>query len=225
MNILIIEDEPKLAELIRQGLDEDGYTVDVAYDGQEGLDKALQNPFDLVIMDVIMPMMNGVEVCRIIRKEKPELPVIMLTALDTIRDKQNGFEAGADDYIVKPFEFMELLMRVKAHTRRPNNNIGSEQLIKVSDLELDLDLKIARRHGKEITLTAKEYQLLDYLMRNKNRVLSRAEIAQKVWGLNFDTGTNIIDVYINFLRKKIDMASDRKLIQTQVGMGYIFKEN
>ena len=148
----------------------------------------------------------------------------MLTALDTISDKQTGFDAGADDYLVKPFEFRELMMRVKALTRRNNGTVITGNALIVADLELDLDLKIARRGGKDISLTAKEYQLLEFLMRNKNRVLSRAEIAKKVWEINFDTGTNIIDVYINFLRKKIDAAFEHKLIQTQIGMGYIFKD-
>jgi two-component system copper resistance phosphate regulon response regulator CusR len=225
MNILIIEDEPKLSDFIRQGLDENGYTTDVAFDGKVGLEKALSNEYDLVILDVIIPFMTGLEVCHELRKIKPHLPVLMLTALDTISDKQAGFDAGADDYLVKPFEFRELLMRVKALTRRVSGPISAKNVIAVADLELDLDLKLARRGGREIQLTAKEYQLLEYLMRNKNRVLSRAEIANKVWEINFDTGTNIIDVYINFLRKKIDAGFEQKLIQTHIGMGYIFKDN
>jgi DNA-binding response OmpR family regulator len=225
MNILIIEDEPKLSDFIRQGLDENGYTTDVAFDGKVGLEQALSKEFDLVILDVIIPFMTGLEVCHELRKTKPHLPVLMLTALDTISDKQAGFDAGADDYLVKPFEFRELLMRVKALTRRVSGPVSAKNVIAVADLELDLDLKLARRGGKEIQLTAKEYQLLEYLMRNKNRVLSRAEIANKVWEINFDTGTNIIDVYINFLRKKIDAGFDQKLIQTHIGMGYIFKDN
>lgn len=224
MSILIIEDEPKLADFIRQGLEENGYDVDVSFDGPGGLQKALNQPFDLVILDVIIPGISGIEVCKALRKEKAGVPVIMLTALDTISDKQTGFDAGADDYLVKPFEFRELMMRVKALTRRNNGTVITGNALVVADLELDLDLKIARRGGKDISLTAKEYQLLEFLMRNKNRVLSRAEIAKKVWEINFDTGTNIIDVYINFLRKKIDAAFEHKLIQTQIGMGYIFKD-
>ncbi|HPH82443.1 MAG TPA: response regulator transcription factor [Flavobacteriales bacterium] len=224
MSILIIEDEPKLAEFIRQGLEENGYSTEIALDGKLGLAKALESNFDLVILDVIIPEVSGIDVCKGIRAEKPNMPVIMLTALDTLSDKQRGFDAGADDYLVKPFEFRELLMRVKALTRRVSVSSLSSHVLKVKDLELDLDLKLARRGGKEIALTAKEYQLLEFLMRNKNRVLSRSEIATKVWEINFDTGTNIIDVYINFLRKKIDAGFDLKLIQTQIGMGYIFKD-
>lgn len=224
MSILIIEDEPKLAEFIRQGLEENGYSTEIALDGKLGLAKALESNFDLVILDVIIPEVSGIDVCKGIRSEKPNMPVIMLTALDTLSDKQRGFDAGADDYLVKPFEFRELLMRVKALTRRVSVSSLSSHVLKVKDLELDLDLKLARRGGKEIALTAKEYQLLEFLMRNKNRVLSRSEIATKVWEINFDTGTNIIDVYINFLRKKIDAGFDLKLIQTQIGMGYIFKD-
>jgi DNA-binding response OmpR family regulator len=224
MSILIIEDEPKLAEFIRQGLEENGYSTEIALDGKLGLAKALESNFDLIILDVIIPEVSGIDVCKGIRTEKPNMPVIMLTALDTLSDKQRGFDAGADDYLVKPFEFRELLMRVKALTRRVSVSSLSSHLLKVKDLELDLDLKLARRGGKEIALTAKEYQLLEFLMRNKNRVLSRSEIATKVWEINFDTGTNIIDVYINFLRKKIDAGFDLKLIQTQIGMGYIFKD-
>ncbi len=225
MSILIIEDEPKLADFIRQGLEENGYKTEVNYEGLSGLQNALRFDYELVILDVIIPGINGIEVCKGIRKEKQNLPVILLTALDTISDKQKGFDAGADDYLVKPFEFRELLMRVKALTRRVSVQSSSGHFLKVLDLELDLDLKLARRGGKEISLTAKEYQLLEFLMRNKNRVLSRAEIAQKVWEINFDTGTNIIDVYINFLRKKIDAGFDHRLIQTHIGMGYIFKDN
>ncbi|HOY49005.1 MAG TPA: response regulator transcription factor, partial [Flavobacteriales bacterium] len=165
MSILIIEDEPKLAEFIRQGLEENGYSTEIALDGKLGLAKALESNFDLVILDVIIPEVSGIDVCKGIRAEKPNMPVIMLTALDTLSDKQRGFDAGADDYLVKPFEFRELLMRVKALTRRVSVSSLSSHVLKVKDLELDLDLKLARRGGKEIALTAKEYQLLEFLMR------------------------------------------------------------
>ena len=176
------------------------------------------------MLDIIIPYMNGVELCKEIRKKNPDVPILMLTALGTTDDKITGFDAGADDYLVKPFEFKELLARIKSLTKRASGVIRTSHTIKVADLELDLDKKVAIRNGKTIELTAKEFALLELFMLNRGRVLSRGEIAEKIWDITFDTGTNVVDVYINFLRKKIDRDFPNKLIHTQIGMGYIFKE-
>lgn len=219
--ILIIEDERKVASFIEQGLQEEGYTTQVAPDGVSGLELALSGRFDLVILDINLPGMNGYAVCKAIRNQDMELPVLMLTALGATDNKVEGLEGGADDYMVKPFEFVELTARVKALLRR---SYGTSNVLKLADLELNLDTKQAKRGDKLIDLTAKEYALLEYLMRNKGRTVSRTDIAEKIWDITFDTGTNVIDVYINFLRKKIDKDFSPKLIHTQVGMGYVMKE-
>ncbi len=225
MKILIVEDEPKVAAFLKQGLEEQGYETDLVYDGQMGIRRALQEHYDLVLLDIIIPYMNGIELCRQIKTAKPAMPIIMLTALGTTDDKLTGFDAGADDYLVKPFEFKELLARIKVLLRR-NQTGGTEtpNRLKVADLELDLNKKLALRGGKEIELTAKEFLLLEYLMRNSEKVVSRAAIAEKVWEITFDTGTNVVDVYVNILRKKIDRDFELKLIKTRIGMGYILSQ-
>jgi len=220
MHILIVEDEVKVVDFLRMGLSEAGYGVEAAFDGQMGLRLALTRPFDLIILDVVLPNMNGFEVCRKIREKNVAVPVLMLTALGTTDDKLDGFSAGADDYLVKPFEFMELLARIKALSKRSSAGYMAGAFLKVVDLELDLNKKSAHRGTMGIDLTAKEYSLLEFLMRNKGRVVSRAEIAEKVWEITFDTGTNIVDVYINLLRKKVDRDFEQKLIQTRIGLGY-----
>ena len=224
MKILIIEDEPKVVEFLKKGLEENGYDTDVAYDGQLGEKLITRNHYDLVILDVILPYINGIELCKKIRDHKIEIPILMLTALGTTDDKVSGFDAGADDYLVKPFEFKELLVRIKSLTRRTSGVIYKSSSLKVADLELDMDKKIAKRGNKEIELTAKEFALLEFMINNKGRVVSRAVIAEKVWDITFDTGTNVVDVYINILRKKIDKDFDIKLIHTRVGMGYILND-
>ena len=224
MKILIVEDEPKVVEFIKKGLEEQGYETEVAYDGQMGERLALKEKYDLIILDVILPNLNGYELCKRIREKGSMVPVLMLTALGTINDKISGFDAGSDDYLVKPFEFAELLARIKALSKRSSGLVQTSNLIKISNLELDLDKKSARRGSKIIELTAKEFALLEFLMKNKGKVLSRAEIAEKVWDITFDTGTNIVDVYINILRKKIDKDFEPKLIQTRIGLGYSISE-
>lgn len=222
MKILIVEDEPKLAAFLKQGLEENGYEADAVYDGQMGLRMALREGYGLVLLDLIIPLINGVELCSRIKAAKPQLPVIMLTALGTTDDKLSGFDAGADDYLVKPFEFKELLARIKVLLRRGQSSaVDAVHRLKVADLELDLNKKLARRGDKEIALTSKEYSLLEYLMRNTDKVVSRLDIAEKVWDIHFDTGTNVVDVYVNILRKKIDKDFEPKLIKTRIGMGYI----
>jgi len=224
MNILIIEDDQRIAELIQRGLEEQGFATTLAYDGLSGKKLALQNNYDLIITDIILPKINGLDLCKQIRENRPDTPVIMLTALGTTDDKVEGFDAGADDYLVKPFEMRELLVRIRALLKRHNktaNNSGN--ILKYADLEMNLHTKIVKRNGIEINLTPKEFNLLEYMLQNPERVLSREEIAEKVWKIHFDAGTNFIDVYINYLRKKIDKGFDKKLIHTKSGMGFILK--
>ena len=224
MEILIVEDEPRVASLIKRGLEEQDFNVTVAFDGEMGKKLALSKTYDLIIMDIILPKINGLDLCKEIRAAQPHLPIIMLTALGTTDDKVDGFDAGADDYLVKPFELRELHVRVRALLKR-NNNIPVKQstLLKYADLELNNQTMTVTRSGTEIALTPKELKLLEYMMQNAERVLSRTEIADKVWNTHFDTGTNFIDVYINYLRKKIDRDYPNKLIHTKPGLGFIFK--
>ncbi len=225
MNILIIEDDQRVSELIKRGLEEQGYEATLAYDGELGKKMALQNDYDLVITDIILPKINGLELCKEVRAAKPSLPIIMLTALGTTDDKIEGFDAGADDYLVKPFDFRELYVRIRTLLKRNVQSANTQGFIlKYGELEFNNQTKIVTRSGIEINLTPKELKLLEYLMRNSERVLSRAEIAEKVWDTHFDTGTNFIDVYINYLRKKIDKDFPTKLIHTKPGLGFIFKE-
>lgn len=224
MKILVVEDEPKLAQFVRKGLEEQSCEVDVAFDGQAGRNMALTNAYDVIIMDINLPKLNGFDVVQSIRQEKNLTPVLMLTAMGSVEDKLTGFEAGADDYLVKPFEFRELMARLRALTKRSSDPVRQTNLLIIADLSLDLNEKIARRGSKRIELTAKEFGLLEYLMRNQGRVVSRMDIAEKVWDVHVDTGTNVIDVYVNFLRKKIDKDFPQKLIHTVIGMGYMLKE-
>lgn len=224
MKILIIEDEPQVVEFLRKGLTEKGYETEVAYDGKMGERLASKEDIDLIILDVILPNINGYELCKRIREKGIHVPVLMLTALGTTDDKVTGFDAGADDYLVKPFEFDELLARIKALTKRSSGMLQTSKVIKIADLSLDLNKKSATRNDKNIDLTGKEFELLEFLMKNKGRVLSRVEIAEKVWSITFDTGTNVVDVYISILRKKIDRDFEKKLIHTKVGLGYFIDE-
>lgn len=225
MNILIIEDDQRVSKLIKRGLEEQGYVATLAYDAGMGEKMALQNDYDLIITDIILPGINGLELCKEVRAAKPSVPIIMLTALGTTDDKIEGFDAGADDYLVKPFDFRELNVRIRTLLKRSNYSTNAQGFIlKYGDLEFDNQTKLVTRSGIEINLTPKELKLLEYLMRNSGRVLSRTEIAEKVWDTHFDTGTNFIDVYINYLRKKIDKDFPVKLIHTKPGLGFIFKE-
>lgn len=222
MKILIVEDEPKVASFIKKGLEENNYNAEIANDGLSA-EKLVQNyKYDLFILDIIIPGISGLELCKRLKKLNSDVPVLMLTALGTTDDKIIGFEAGANDYLVKPFEFRELLARVKVLLKKPNQSQGTVNSLIVGELELDLDKKTASREGSHIDLTAKEFSLLEYFMRNSGRVLSRIDIAEKVWDIRFDSGTNVVDVYVNFLRKKIDKGYDKKLIHTRVGFGYVF---
>ncbi len=224
MKILIIEDDQRVAELIQRGLEEQGFAPTLAFDGISGRKLAFQNDYDLIITDIILPKLDGLDLCRQIRESKPDTPIIMLTALGTTDDKVEGFDAGADDYLVKPFEMRELLVRIRSLLKRNTKALNSAGFIlRFADLEMNLHTKIVKRSRQEINLTPKEFKLLEYMMQNPERVLSRTEIAEKVWDTHFDTGTNFIDVYINYLRKKIDRGFDKKIIHTKSGMGFILK--
>ncbi|MDP2940766.1 MAG: response regulator transcription factor [Candidatus Omnitrophota bacterium] len=221
MRVLIVEDEKKIADFIRRGLKEEDYSVDVAYDGEEGHFLAKTNEYDLIILDLMLPKLDGLTLCRRLRAEKVATPIIMLTAKDTVKDKVTGLNVGANDYLAKPFAFEELLARIRAALR------GKEALspakLEVADLEMDLLAHQVTRAGKEITLSNKEYALLEYLMRNAGTVVTRTMIAEHVWDVNFDTFTNVIDVYINYLRNKIDREFNPPLLQTIRGRGYTLK--
>jgi DNA-binding response OmpR family regulator len=223
IRILLVEDEKKIADSLKKGLTEQNYNVDVAYDGVEGRKQFESHPYDLVILDINLPGLNGYSLCKKIRNRNPNIPVVMLTALSATDDKIEGFDAGADDYIVKPFDFKELLVRIRALLKRIYTNMPVGNIVRVGDLIINFDSKEVSRGGNGISLTAKEFQLLEYLVRNRNKVVSRADIALNVWDIDFDTKTNVIDVYVNFLRKKLDHDHDKKIIHTQVGVGYVLK--
>lgn len=223
MTILLIEDEPKTLQYIKKGLEENGYRVDTAEDGKTGKHLALRNTYDLIITDIILPHLNGRDLCMQLREAGVNTPILMLTALGATDEIVSGLDSGADDYLAKPFEFRELLARIRSLTKRATKSI-QEKTLEIADLILNVDRKTVSRAGKTIDLTAKEFSLLEYLLRNKVRVVSKAELAREVWKIDFDTGTNMVEVYVNYLRKKIDHAFDKKLIHTQFGMGYILKE-
>ncbi|MFN8355390.1 MAG: response regulator transcription factor [Spirosomataceae bacterium] len=223
--ILIIEDDQRIAQLLTRGLTNKGFDTEVAYNGSLGLRRAEVVDFNMLILDINLPEMSGFEICKRIRELKPNLPILMLTAMSEIEDKIEGFEAGADDYLVKPFDFRELYHRVLVGLRRhaPDTEpVG--KVLRIKDLEVFLDSKIVKRGGKEINLTAREYEFLVYLVKNKGKVLSKNDIAANVWDVNFDTGTNVIEVYINILRRKIDRDFEPKLIHTRPSLGYILRE-
>lgn len=220
---LIVEDEEKVASFIKKGLFTQGYNSEIASTGNEALALFESQKFDLVILDIGLPDMSGLEVCEQIRRTNAQIPVLMLTALGSVSDKLSGFGVGTDDYLVKPFDFMELLVRIKALMKRSKENLPADDILKVADLELNLHQKVAIRAGKVIALTAKEFSLLEYLMRNRGRVVSKLDIAENVWDIDFDTGTNFIEVYVNYLRNKIDKGFNDKMIHTIFGMGYTLK--
>ncbi|GGH08470.1 response regulator transcription factor [Mucilaginibacter phyllosphaerae] len=224
IRICVIEDEEKVSSFIKKGLNEHGYEVDIADTGETALEMVQASEYNLVILDVMLPDMSGIEICRQVRKHQPQLPVLMLSALGTIDDKVNGLHSGADDYLVKPFHFNELLARIEALLRRKKLADGDTHILSFGGLKLNTWDKTAEREGKQINLTAKEYSLLELLMNNPGKLLSREYIMERVWGINFDTGTNMVDVYVNYLRNKIQKGFDKKLIHTVIGMGYILKD-
>lgn len=225
IKILVIEDEKRVADLLKIGLEENGYQVLVAYDGEMGWRLFQSNDFQLIISDIILTKLNGFELCQKIRKANEEIPILMLTALGTADDKLEGFDVGADDYMVKPFDFRELLARVRVLLkRRAVAKVDVVKEISYADLYINLERQEVTRNGEPIKLSPKEYNLLVYLVENAERVVSRVEIAEKVWNTHFDTGTNFIDVYINYLRKKMDKNFEVKLIHTKPGVGFILTD-
>ncbi|MES2765163.1 MAG: response regulator transcription factor [Bacteroidota bacterium] len=224
MKILLVEDEKKLASFIQQGLQEQSYLVEVSHDGVDADDKALKNDFDLIIIDLMLPKKSGFALCKSVRAYNPGVLILILTALESTEDKIQAFESGADDYLTKPFDFRELLLRVRALFRRKATQGNGDSKLQISNLELDPAGKTVKRDGQRIELTAKEFGLLEYLLMNRNRVVSRADILENVWETNFDPGSNTVEVYINFLRRKIDKKFSPKLIHTVVGMGYVLRE-
>lgn len=218
MRILVVEDEEKIAAFIKKGLEEEGYAVDMVGDGEAAIDYALSADYDVIILDIMLPRKDGFAVCRELRARGSSAPVLMLTARDAVDDRVQGLDAGADDYLVKPFAFRELVARVRALLRRPRELVPSR--LQVGDLVLDVRTRTAERGGRRIELTAREYALLEFLMRNRNQVLTRTQIAEHVWDYDFLTESNIVDVYIRYLRVKIDQDFEPKLIQTVRGAGY-----
>jgi two-component system copper resistance phosphate regulon response regulator CusR len=224
MRILLLEDEPKTAEVLKKGLEENGYEVDLAFDGRAGLELTIQNSYNVIISDIMMPHMSGLDFCKKIREAGNETPVLLLTALDTTDDVVQGFETGADDYLAKPFAFKELLARTKALVKRGRPSTIT-RILTAADLIVNLDTRTATRAGKTIELTPKEFGLLEYFLVNKNKILSKKDLARDVWKIDFDTGTNMVEVYVNYLRNKIDRDFEQKLLHTQFGHGYILKES
>jgi two-component system copper resistance phosphate regulon response regulator CusR len=223
MKVLIIEDEVKTVQSLRKGLEENAIAVDFAYDGYTGKILVERGSYDVIVTDLIIPHLNGLDLVKLMRNNGNFTPVLMLTALGTTDDKIAGFEAGADDYLSKPFEFKELLMRIRALARRGKEGAPPKTVLTFSDLELNLDAKTCFRNGKKIDLTPKEFALMEYLIRHQGRVISKTEIAEKVWDINFETGTNVIEVYVSYLRNKLDKPFDNKLIHTVFGSGYVLK--
>ncbi len=227
MNILLIEDEPKIVAFIRQCLEEAGMSVTCAYDGPTGLAAALSQPYNLILLDVMLPHLNGREVVRTLRQKGVGTPVLMLSALGGVEDRVQGLDEGADDYLVKPFHTKELLARMGALTRRGGNSSGlppQNEVLTFCDVQVDVSGKTVRRDGREIRLTAKEFALLELFIRNTGRVLSRRQIGERVWGEDFDPNSNVIDVYVNYLRNKLEKGFEGKILQTVVGSGYVMKQ-
>jgi len=223
VRILVVEDEPKIARFIKKGLSEEGYAVDVAKNGEEAISFATSAPYDVVILDLLLPRIDGITVCRRLRESDMSVSILILTAKDSIEDRVAGLDAGADDYLVKPFAFAELLARIRALLRRPKGM--KPNLLQVGDLELDVAMRRVTRAGSTIELTPKEYSLLEYMMRNRCQVLTRTQILEHVWNYDFYAGSNIVDVYVRYLRKKIDEGHEEKLIQTVRGAGYSICED
>jgi heavy metal response regulator len=221
MKILIVEDEKKVASFVKKGLQEEGYAVDLASNGEDGLRLATENPYDLVILDIYMPKLDGLTVLRRLREGRVRTPVLLLTVRATIEDKVLGLDSGADDYLTKPFAFQELLARTRALLRRHTES--GANVLQVADLSLDPSRRVVTRGSRRIDLSLKEFALLEYLMRNVGRVLTRTMIIEHVWNYDFDNETNVVDVYVNYLRKKVDAGYERKLIHTVRGVGYVMK--
>lgn len=225
MSVLLVEDEPNVVSVIKRGLADHGITISVATDGLTGLQMATAHTFDVIILDVMLPNMDGIQLCKRIRATDDQVPILMLTALDSTENIVTGLESGADDYLAKPFKMAELAARVKTlMRRRGTNNNHAKNIYLSADLELDADAKILTQNGQTVSLSPTEYRLLEYFMKNQKKVLSRIQILENVWDINFNMGTNVVDVYINYLRKKLDKTNLTRYIQTVFGMGYIMKD-
>ncbi len=223
MYILVVEDERRLAQVVRKVLEEEGHTVDVAYDGEEGLTMGMEGSHDVIVLDILLPVMDGLEVCRALRANRVDTPVLLLTALDAVEDRVRGLDAGADDYLPKPFAFQELLARLRALGRR-RVQVREPDRLRAADLVLDLRRRRAERNGKTIELSPKEFALLEFLMRNEGRVVTRTQILDHVWGYEYSPDSNLVDVYVTYLRRKVDRGHDRSLIRTVRGTGYALEE-
>jgi two-component system copper resistance phosphate regulon response regulator CusR len=224
MAILVVEDEPNVISVLKRGLADHGFEVSAASNGLTGLQMALSHPFDLIILDLMLPGMDGVQICKNIREQKPDVPILMLTALDATENIVNGLDSGADDYMVKPFKITELAARLRTLMRRRGGNELTKNLFKIGNIELDTDAKVARQNNTTLNLTPTEYRLLEYFIKNQRKVLSRIQILESVWDIDFNLGTNVVDVYINYLRKKLEANNSPKIIHTVFGMGYMMKD-
>jgi two-component system copper resistance phosphate regulon response regulator CusR len=224
MKILVVEDEPKTLSTLHRGLEESGFYVDTCNDGSSAIQMVLDHNYNVIVSDILMPQTNGFEFCKTIREHGVQVPVIFLTALGMIEDKLKGFEIGADDYIVKPFDFKELIARIHNANKKYRRTEENTHFLTYGDLSLELFSREVYRCGQKIDLTTKEFSLLELLIKKQGKILSRKEIIEKIWNISFDTGTNIVEVYVNYLRKKIDKGFEQKLIQTKVGKGYYLAE-
>ena len=225
-SILLVEDEPNVVSVIKRGLTDQGYSITVATDGLAGLQLALSHIFDLIILDVMLPSLDGVQICKGIRVQKPTVPILMLTALDSTINIVNALDSGADDYLTKPFEMLELGARIRTLLRRASGaSVTTSNIFRIGDLEVDTEAKTVNRNEIPLNLTATEYRLLIYFVKNQKKVLSRIQILESVWDIDFNLGTNVVDVYVNYLRKKLESKSQQKLIHTVFGMGYVMKLN
>jgi two-component system copper resistance phosphate regulon response regulator CusR len=224
MKILLIEDEEKAVRILKQGLNEYSIDVDFAYDGKRGAEMAETSEYDVIVSDVIVPGINGFELTQYLRTRGIKTPVLLLTALNATDDKVLGLEVGADDYLTKPYEFKELLARIKALSRRGKDSPPPKSVLNFSDMEMNLTGKEFMRQGRKIELTPKEFALMEYFIRNQGRAISKAEIAEKVWDINFETTSNVVEVYVNYLRNKVDKPFEKKLIHTVFGVGYVLKD-
>ena len=222
MHILIVEDQTAIMHSIKLGLEENGITVDTASDGIQGKKLAESNHYNVIVLDVLLPEINGIDLCMDLRRSGIKTPILFISALDTVDDKIAGLEAGGDDYLAKPFSFFEFMARIKALNRRTNIVGNKPKILTIGNLEINFDTVAAYRNGKNLDLTKKEFRLLEYFALNEGKVLSKSEIAEKVWDIDFDTGTNVVEVYVNYLRNKVDKGFDEKMIHTKFGLGYVF---
>lgn len=226
MKVLLVEDEKKMASSLKVGLEEQGMNVELAFNGADGLNKSMTNVYDVIVSDIMMPGISGLDMCKSLRAQSIQTPVLFLSALATTDNKVEGLEIGADDYLVKPFEFKELVARIKTLAKRykPNTTNSTDNTLSVKDLVMNLEARSVKRAGKSIELTAREFDLLQYFIENKNRVISKKELNENVWDIHFDTGTNVIEVYVNYLRNKVDKEYSIKLIHTVHSKGYLLKD-